>query len=124
MLEGGIKINGEEQLDFLINYLIEERNEIIDVPDDYSDKRNLFRALMNVRMPHEVSDEFLKVQDEFLTSETFIFVPLESLPRILPVVEALLLTFKLVAVTSICLIEVGLDVEFEVGISFRYFLDE
>ena len=70
MLEGGININSEEQLDFLINYLIEERNEIIDVPDDYSDKRNLFRALMNVRMPHEVSDEFLKVQNEFLTQET------------------------------------------------------
>ena len=50
--------------------MIEERNEVIDVPDDYSAKRDLFRALMNVRMPQEVSDEFLKVQDEFLTHET------------------------------------------------------
>ena len=57
-------------MDFLINYLIDERNEAIDIPTNYQDKRNLLRALMNIRMPEEVSDEFLKVQDEFLTAET------------------------------------------------------
>lgn len=63
-------MNTQEQLDFLLNYLIEERDERIDVPDNYQEKRNLLRALMNVRMPSKVSDEFLKVQDEFLTAET------------------------------------------------------
>lgn len=63
-------MNTREQLDFLINYLIEERAEPIEIPQDYQDKRNLLRALMNVRLPSEVSDEFLKVQDEFLTNET------------------------------------------------------
>lgn len=57
-------------MDFLINYLIDERNEVIEIPSNYHDKRNLLRALMNIRMPEEVSDEFLKVQDEFLTAET------------------------------------------------------
>ncbi len=57
-------------MDFLINYLIDERNEAIDIPTNYQDKRNLLRALMNIRMPGKVSDEFLKVQDEFLTAET------------------------------------------------------
>ena len=60
----------QEQLDFLINYLADERNEAIEIPEDYQEKRNLLRALMNIRMPSKVSDEFLKVQDEFLTAET------------------------------------------------------
>ena len=58
------------QLDFLINYLIDERNENIEIPEDYNAKRNLLRCLMNVRMPLKASDEFLKIQDDFLTSET------------------------------------------------------
>ena len=32
-------INATEQLDFLIDYLIEERGEEIDVPQDYHSKR-------------------------------------------------------------------------------------
>ena len=67
---GGITINREEQLDYLVNYLIDERGEDIDVPDDYYSKRSLLRALMNVRLPMEISEEFLNVQDEFLTYET------------------------------------------------------
>lgn len=63
-------MNAHEQLDFLINYLIDERKESIEIPHDYDDKRNLLRALMNVRMPSKASDEFLKVQDDFLTNET------------------------------------------------------
>ncbi len=63
-------MNKEEQLDFLINYLINERNESIEIPQDYKSKRDLLRSLMNVRMPLKISDEFLKVQDDFLTAET------------------------------------------------------
>jgi O-acetyl-ADP-ribose deacetylase (regulator of RNase III) len=59
-----------EQLDFLIKYLINERDETIDIPDDYQSKRALLRSLMNVRPPLKISDDFLKVQDELLTSET------------------------------------------------------
>lgn len=65
-----IKINAEQQLDFLIDYLISERAESIEIPDDYQQKRNLLRALMNIRAPARLSQEFLDVQDEFLTKET------------------------------------------------------
>ncbi|MCQ2970817.1 MAG: protein-ADP-ribose hydrolase [archaeon] len=64
-------MNTEEQLNFLINYLINERDELIEVPPNFIEKRNLLRALMNIRMPNEVSSEFLNVQDDFLTAETF-----------------------------------------------------
>ena len=55
----------QEQLDFLINYLVDERNEAIEIPEDYQEKRNLLRALMNIRMPSKVSDEFLKFRTSF-----------------------------------------------------------
>ena len=50
--------------------MIDERNEAIEIPQGYQDKRNLLRALMNIRPPQKVSDEFLKIQDDFLTNET------------------------------------------------------
>ncbi|MBO6123328.1 MAG: protein-ADP-ribose hydrolase [Methanobrevibacter sp.] len=57
-------------MDFLIEYLIDERDEKIEIPDDFKSKRALLRSLMNVRLPFEISDDFLKIQDEFLTRET------------------------------------------------------
>lgn len=54
----------------MLNYLIEEHGGEINIPDDYNSKRGLLRSLMNVRPPMKISDEFLKVQDDFLTSET------------------------------------------------------
>ncbi|MBR3140478.1 MAG: protein-ADP-ribose hydrolase [Methanobrevibacter sp.] len=50
--------------------MIDERNEDIAVPHNYDSKRALLRSLMNIRPPLKISDEFLKVQDEFLTAET------------------------------------------------------
>lgn len=58
------------QLDYLLNYLIEERHEDIEIPNGDGDKRNLLRALMNVRPAAPIDDEFIEVQDEFLTNET------------------------------------------------------
>ena len=57
-------------MDFLIKYLINERDEEISIPKDINDKKLLFRSLVNLRPPLEASDEFLHVQDEFLTDET------------------------------------------------------
>lgn len=57
-------------MDFLVDYLIDERGEDISVPDDFNSKRGLLRSLMNVRPPMKISDEFLRIQDEFLTNET------------------------------------------------------
>ena len=50
--------------------MIDERDEVIDIPANYDEKRRFLRALMNIRMPNEVSQEFIKVQDDFLTAET------------------------------------------------------
>ncbi len=60
----------DAQLDFLLNYLIGEREDKIDIPQDTLSKKNLLRSLMNIRPPTKVSDEFIKIQNEFLTNET------------------------------------------------------
>ncbi len=50
--------------------MLRERGEEFDVSQDFQFKRALLRSLMNVRPPLKISDEFLKVQDEFLSAET------------------------------------------------------
>lgn len=61
----------EERLDFLINYLKGERAELssLEVPSGFDERRTLLRSLVNVREPAPVSDEFIKVQDEYLQCE-------------------------------------------------------
>lgn len=57
-----------EKIDYLIDYLLKEsgRDKF-----DYSnrDKKSLYRALVNVRLANPISDEFLKVEDEYLQEE-------------------------------------------------------
>lgn len=57
-------------------YLIRElRNEQpnyrdIQIPTDKQEQKELLRSLFNVRMPEPISDDFLKIQDEYLQEET------------------------------------------------------
>lgn len=50
----------------LIETLLIERGEEPQVPDGTDEQWRLFRALVNVRPPAHVSDEFLQLQDELL----------------------------------------------------------
>ena len=59
-----------ENLDFLIQYLLKEGNHNIDyLPENKNDKKKLYRALVNVREPNPISEEFLKKEDEYLQDE-------------------------------------------------------
>ena len=61
----------EERLIFMIKYLSGENTRYSDiaVPRGISDKKALFRALVNVREPRKISEEFIKIQDEYLKCE-------------------------------------------------------
>ena len=61
-----------EKLLFLIRYLINENSQYgnIGIPGDEAEQFNLYRSLVNVRMPATVSKEYLKIEDEFLREET------------------------------------------------------
>lgn len=59
------------RLDYLIDCLIKEdqRYSEMEIPESEAEKRDLFRALRNVRMPKPVSEEFLRLQDEELQAQ-------------------------------------------------------
>ena len=59
------------RLDYLIEYLLKENPEYsaIEIPETEQGKRDLFRALCNVREPKPVSEEFLRLQDEELQTQ-------------------------------------------------------
>ncbi len=58
-----------ERRKYLIKFLLSERQEKTEIPqDEYSQKR-LLRSLFNIRMPRAVSDDFLQIQDEYLREE-------------------------------------------------------
>ena len=59
------------RLETLIDYLLKEDPQYaeIQIPSDLQGKRDLFRALCNVRWPRPVSEEFLRLQDEELQAQ-------------------------------------------------------
>lgn len=59
-------MNQEERRKYLLNYLIDEREEEIEIPEGEKEQRELLRGLMNVRKPWPVTPEFEEIQDEYL----------------------------------------------------------
>lgn len=57
-----------ERREYLIQYLLKEHKKIVRqrMPEDRKEQEKLLRSLMNVRMPEPISEEFLKIQDEYL----------------------------------------------------------
>ena len=54
----------------MIDYLLSERSETAELPKDEYNQKRLLRSLFNIRMPKEISGEFIKIQDEYLREET------------------------------------------------------
>ena len=75
-----------ERLTYLLNQLIIDSGtyDTIELPKEYEEKRRAVRSLMNVRMPGRISEEILKVQDEFLKSEALEkgIVTLKDIPTV------------------------------------------
>jgi O-acetyl-ADP-ribose deacetylase (regulator of RNase III) len=61
----------KQRRQYLIGELLKEdlRYTKLQVPEGEEEQRQLLRGLMNVRMPKRISEEFLKVQDEYLQEE-------------------------------------------------------
>lgn len=61
----------EEQRRYLIRELLSEDTQYqsIVIPEDAQGQKDLLRALMNVRPPMPVGEDFLTVQDEYLSAE-------------------------------------------------------
>ena len=61
----------DQRLEYLIHYLLAEREEYRDValPASPAEKRRLLRALVNVRPPEPLDQMFYQVQDAYLQEE-------------------------------------------------------
>lgn len=62
-------MNQKQRREFLIKYLLAEQNAQEEIPSDESSQKRLLRALFNVREPKEASEDFFRVQDEYLREE-------------------------------------------------------
>lgn len=64
-------MNQDERRKWLLQELIKELPEGhgIELPECGEVQKWLLRALLNIRLPLEISDEFLRVQDEYLQAE-------------------------------------------------------
>ncbi|TXJ31557.1 protein-ADP-ribose hydrolase [Brachyspira aalborgi] len=59
-----------EKLLYLINYLAKESKiNIGELPSNEIELKNLFRSLMNMRQPNDISENYLKIEDKFLKEE-------------------------------------------------------
>ena len=78
--------NQTERLDYLVEKMKADSGNYhdLEVSDNYVEKRGVLRSLMNIRMPREISEEFLAVQDAFLTEEAMEKgnIALHSIPTI------------------------------------------
>ena len=55
---------------WLISSLLAERGESFDIPADENNQKRLLRSLFNIRLPRVADEEFLRIQDEYLSEET------------------------------------------------------
>lgn len=64
-------MNQNERRKYLISELLNEQAQAnsIEIPKNIQEQKLLLRALLNVHMPGEASDEFLKIQDDYLKEE-------------------------------------------------------
>lgn len=58
----------KERREYLMKYLLKESAQYrdIQIPPDEASQKRLLRGLMNTRLPQEISDEFLSIQDDYL----------------------------------------------------------
>lgn len=61
-------MNQDERREYLIHYLLNEQKRLPrqNIPSSKTEQEHLLRALMNTRLPYPISDEFLKIQDDYL----------------------------------------------------------
>ena len=70
-LHGVNTMTQNDRRKYLITELLNEQPEYADIsiPKDEFELKKLLRALFNVRLPLPISDDFLRVQDEYLQEE-------------------------------------------------------
>ena len=63
-------MNQSERRLYLIRALLQESHHVQEIPADSNGQRLLLRGLMNVRRPQQAAADLLRIQDEYLQTET------------------------------------------------------
>ncbi len=58
----------EKELDILINILLEEHNKKIKIPNSLNEKFNLYRSLINIRLPNPIDETYIETENSLLQS--------------------------------------------------------
>ncbi|UTH15085.1 protein-ADP-ribose hydrolase [Macrococcus epidermidis] len=60
----------DQRLNYLLKIFAAESDHYqnIIIPDNKNEKERILRSLMNIRLPKKISDEVIKIQDEYLSS--------------------------------------------------------
>lgn len=66
-------MNQSERRIWLLRALLSENKQYsyIEIPNDVNAQKKLIRGLMNIRTPRKLSDELIKIQDEYLKYEIY-----------------------------------------------------
>lgn len=66
-------MNQKERREYLISGLLKENSRYakMPVPEEEEEQKMLLRSLMNLRMAGRMEQEFLRIQDEYLSEENF-----------------------------------------------------
>ena len=98
-----------EKREYLIKVLLSElpRYGDVKIPDNEDEQKKLLRSLMNIRSPRPISNEFLKIQDEYLKEEVArkgvtdsASLPVSSLDRRLVLWRGDITTLKIDAIVN------------------------
>ncbi|MCH5276114.1 MAG: protein-ADP-ribose hydrolase [Lachnospiraceae bacterium] len=85
-------MNQADRRKFLIQKLLDEqpRYRGMEIPQDKIEQKRLLRSLFNIRMPGNISEDFLKIQNEYLQEET-VLKGITNLADLSPVQEGVYL---------------------------------
>ena len=59
----------EKKLLEVVEFLLKERDIKVEVSNSYEELKKLYKTLVNTRMPYPISEDILKLEDEYLTLE-------------------------------------------------------
>lgn len=59
----------EQKLYKIIQYLSEESGYKFNIPNSFEELKKIYKALVNIRMPKPISEDILKLEDEYLKLE-------------------------------------------------------
>ncbi len=99
----------KDKREFLIKELLSElpQHSDMEIPNNEDQQKRLLRSLMNIRSPRPINNEFLKIQDEYLSEEVAIkgvtdsaLLPVSSLDSRLVLWRGDMTTLKIDAIVN------------------------